>query len=185
MTSKAMLVAVASGLLLSACGGTTHQKVAEIDPKTGTLQSKGEVAKATVVTAKSGSLARYNSTVFVSHGNDYAVDQMKATKLFKTVLDYNDLQKIVIQNNLQEKVQTINEPIGLSRLAKTWKPLLWVDFRRVTKDNRTYYRMLAINPENLDELFIADVDPFWKGVSDQDVRYPLFNAFIDWVRANP
>jgi len=47
--------------------------------------------------------------------------------------------------------------------------------------------MLAINPENFDELFIADVyvDPFWKGVSDQNVRYPLFNAFLDWVRANP
>ena len=72
-------------------------------------------------------------------------------------------------------------------MAKAWKPLLWVDFKKVTKDNKTYHRVLAINPENFDELFIADVyvDPFWKGVSDQDVRYPLFNAFLVWVRANP
>ena len=185
MRTVVLLLALAGSLLISACG--TKLKVAELDSTTGYLTYKGKVAKATVLTGKKGSLARYNSTVFVMQRGEYAANQMKATKLFKTVLNIEDMQKVVVQNNLQEKVATVTEPIALSRLAKSWKPFLWVDFDKVTKENKPYLRMLAYNPENYETLFSADVyvDYVWEGTNDQNVSYPLFNAFIDWVKANP
>jgi hypothetical protein len=47
-------------------------------------------------------------------------------------------------------------------------------------------QLIATNPETLDDVFVAEVfmDYVWVGVNDQNSRYPLFNAFIDWVNQN-
>lgn len=184
-TSRTLLV-LSISFLLAACG--TQMKVAEIDPSSGMLKSEGAGAtKATVITSKAASMASFGGTAFVSNGAEYGVNQMKATKLFTEVLSYDDLQRLVVAKNLQDKVPSISEPIGLSRLAKVYKPFLWVNFKRVTKENKPYLQMVATNPENLDELFVAEVylDFIWAGVNDQNSRYPLFNAFIEWARKNP
>ena len=181
-----LTLAISLSALLTACG--TQLKVAEVDQKTGLLQSeRGEVTKAVVVTSKSASLARFGGTAFISNGGEYGVNQLKATKLFSEVLGYDDLQKLIVNSNLQDKVQSIGEPIGLSRLAKAHKPFLWVNFKRVTKENKPYLQLIATNPENLEELFVAEVhlDFVWAGVRDQNSRYPLFNAFMAWARSNP
>ena len=183
ISSKLILIGC---LLLAACG--TQLKVAEVDQSTGTLKSeKGTVTKATVVASKARSLAQFGGTAFVSSGGEYGVNQLKATKLFAEVLNYDDLQKLVVTKNLQEKVPSVAEPIGLSRLAKVYKPFLWINFKRVNKENKPYLQLIATNPENLEELFVAEVflDFVWTGVSDQNSRYPLFNALIEWARNNP
>ncbi len=177
---------LSAGICLVGCG--TQLKVAEVDQRTGMLQSeRGEVTQATVVTAKAASLARFGGTAFISNGGEYGVNQLKATKLFAEVLNFDDLQKLVVSNNLQEKVPSISEPIGLSRLAKVYKPFLWLNFKRISKENKPYLQLIATNPENLEELFVAEVhlDFLWAGVRDQNSRYPLFNALIEWARKNP
>lgn len=173
-------------MLLAACG--TQMKVADVDPSTGALKSdKGTVTKATVVTAKPTSLGKFGGTVFVSSGGEYGINQMKATNLFTEVLNFDDLQKLIVSKNLQDKVPSVGEPIGLSRLSKVYKPFLWVNFKRINKENKPYLQMIATNPENLEELFLAEVylDFVWAGVNDQNSRYPLYNAFIEWARKNP
>lgn len=180
------VVTLSLAVLLSACG--TVNKVAEVDKATGQLKSeRGEVTKANVTTSKKVSLSQFNGIVLVTRGGTYAVDQMKATNLFPTVLDYDGVQKLVVANDLTEKVPSTNEPIGLSRLSKAYKPFLWVDYRVAKHDNKPYLQMAAINPENLEDLFVAEVylDFVWQGVNDQNSRYPLFNAFMDWARQNP
>jgi hypothetical protein len=162
-------------------------KVAQVDPATGLLKSeRGTVTNATIVTEKATSLAKFGGIAFVSQGGDWGVDQLKATKLFSDVLTYDDLQKIVVTNNLQDKVPSVSEPIGLSKLYKAYKPFLWVNFKRITKENKPYMQMIATNPENLEELFVAEIflDFIWTGVNDQNSRYPLFNSFIGWARKN-
>ncbi len=172
-------------LVLSACG--TQLKVAEVDATGRLVSDKGTVTEASVLQSRTGSLARFNGAVYVSGGGEYGVNQMKATRLFKDVYGYEDLQRLVVSRGLQEQVPSISEPIGLSRLAKAYRPYLWVHFKRVTKDNKPYLQLVASDPENLDELFVAEVhlDFVWAGVNDQNARYPLFNAFIAWVRRNP
>jgi hypothetical protein len=180
------LIPLLACALLAACG--TQLKVAEVDQSTGMIKSeKGTVTQATVVTAKATSLAKFGGTAFISNGGEYGVNQLKATKLFTQVLNFDDLQKLIVSQNLQDKVSSVSEPIGLSRLAKVYKPFLWVTFKRINKENKPFLQLIATNPENLDELFVAEVhlDFIWAGVNDQNSRYPLFNAFIDWARKNP
>ena len=171
--------------LLSACG--TQMKVASVDEKTGLLKSeRGDIGKATVVTAKKMPLAPFKSMAFMSSAGDWGVEQLKAVKYFDQVLSYDDLQKLVIANNLTDKVPSLNEPIGLSKLARAYKPFLWVKFKQVRRENKTYMQLIATNPENLEDVFVSEVylDVVWAGVNDQNSRYPLFNAFIAWVNQN-
>lgn len=184
MTLRSIPILLASLLVLTGCA--TQMKVAQLDPTTGTLKSEvGQVTQAKVLTAKSVSLARFGGSAFVTNGGDYAVDQLKATRLFPEVLNFDDLQKYIVANKLQDKVASIAEPIGLSRLA-AHKPFLWISFKRVNKDNKPHLQLIATDPTNLEEVFVAEVylDFVW-GVNDQNSRYPLFNALIEWARKNP
>lgn len=186
MRRFAMTAAAVAVLALSACG--TQLKVAEVDPGTGRLKSeRGEVTTATVVTAKPVSLAKFGGRAFITNGGNFGHEQLKATKLFSEVLTYDDMQKLVVKHDLTDKVPSLNEPIGLSRLYKAHKPFLWVHFKQITRDNKVFMQMIATNPEDLDDVFVSEVhlDYVWKGVTDQNSRYPLFNAFIEWARKNP
>ncbi|MEY2686410.1 MAG: hypothetical protein RL375_608 [Pseudomonadota bacterium] len=181
-----LAIVLAGAFLLSACG--TQMKVAQVDPKTGLLKSDvGEVEKASVVTSKQTSLAKFGRLAFTTGGGEFGVNQLKATGLFDQVLTFDEMQKLIVTNGLQDKVSSIGEPVGLSRLAKAYKPFLWVNLKRVTKDQNQYFQIIATDPATLDDLFMAEIklDLIWKGVNDQNARYPLFNAFLQWARANP
>jgi len=170
---------------VAGCG--TQMKVASIDEKTGLLKSDvGQISKAIVVTAKKMSLAPFKGMAFVSGGGEFGVDQLKAVKYFDQVMNYDDLQKLVIANNLQDKVPSLNEPIGLNKLYRSYKPFLWINFKRIQKENKTYLQLIATNPDTLAEVFVSEVflDFMWAGVNDQNSRYPLFNAFIEWLNQN-
>lgn len=178
------IAALAAIALLTACG--TQMKVAAIDEKTGLLKSeKGEVSQATVVTSKKIPLAQFKSMAFIS-SSDWGVGQLKALNYFDEVLSYDELQKLVIAKDLVDKVPSLSEPIGLSKLYRAYKPFLWVRFKQIRKDNKPYLQLIATNPENLDDVFVSEVylDYVWAGVNDQNSRYPLFNAFIEWVNQN-
>lgn len=182
---KSLWIACVAAALLAGCG--TQLKVAQIDEKTGLIKSDiGTVSAATVIVAKTIPLNQLKSMAFVSGGGEYGVEQLKAIKYFEQVLTYDDLQKLVIANNLQDKVPSLNEPIGLNKLYKAYKPFLWVRFKGVRKENKPFLQMIATNPDTMDEVFVSEVqlDYIWAGVTDQNARYPLFNAFIEWVRKN-
>lgn len=170
---------------LAGCG--TQMKVAAVDEKTGLLKSDlGSISKATVVTAKTMPLAPFKGLAFISGGGDFGVNQLKAVKYFDQVVNYDELQKLVIVNNLQDKVPSLSEPIGLNKLYRAYKPFLWVNFKRVQKDNKPYLQLIATNPDTLEDVFVSEVylDFVWAGVNDQNSRYPLFNALIEWLNKN-
>src|SRR5690606_876756 len=130
-------------LVLAGCG--TQLKVAAVDPQTGMLKSeKGTVIEATVVTSRQFPLARHKALAFASGGGVYGVDQLRALNYFDQVVNYDDLQKIVIANGLQDQVRSLNEPIGLNKLYRAYKPFLCVHFKRVQRENKSYLQLVAI-----------------------------------------
>jgi hypothetical protein len=172
-------------LILAGCG--TQMKVASVDEKTGLLKSEmGQVTKASVITAKKMPLAPFKGMAFITGGGDFGVNQLKEIKYFEQVVNFDDLQKLVIVNNLQDKVPSLNEPIGLNKLYRAYKPFLWIHFKQARKDNRSYLQLIATNPDTLDDVFVSEVvlDYVWAGVTDQNSRYPLFNALIEWLNQN-
>lgn len=171
--------------MLTACG--TQMKVAEVDEKTGLLKSeRGPIEKATVVVAKRMSLAPYKSMAFMSNTSDWGLGQMRAIKYFDQVMSYDDLQKLVIAKKLQDKVPSLNEAIGLNKLYRENGPFLWIHFKQTTRDSKRYMQLIATNPDTLEDVFVSEVvlDLIWRGVTDQNSRYPLVNALIEWINAN-
>jgi hypothetical protein len=83
-------------------------------------------------------------------------------------------------------VPSLNEPIGLNKLYRAYKPFLWVSFKRVQKENKPYLQLTVTNPDNLEDVFVSEIylDYVWAGVNDQNTRYPLFNALIEWINQN-
>ena len=172
-------------IILSACG--TQQKVAPLDPKTGLLKSDyGFVLDAKVIAEKTVDLSKLKGLAFVSGGGNYAVEQLKAIGYFEEVVDYPGLQKLVVSKGLEDKVPTVADGIGLAKLYRAYKPFLWLTFKRVYRESLPYLQIIAINPENLEELFVAEIylDFMLAGVHDQNSRYPLFNALITWISKN-
>lgn len=184
MSYKNFLCVLASAIVMSGCG--TQLKVAEVDGKTGLLKSeKGEVATATVVTAKRVSLKPFKGMVFAS-GSQFNIDQMKKIGYFDEVLDLDGLQKLIITEKLQDKVPSLNDKIGLNNLYRAYKPFLWVYFKRVTQNGKPYVQLVATNPDTLEDLFVSEVhiDFAWTGMTDQNSRYPLYNSLITWINQN-
>lgn len=184
MNYKHIFCWLAAALALGGCG--TQLQVAEVDPATGLLKSeRGEVGAATVVTAKQMSLAPFRSMVFVS-GSQFGIDQMKKIGYFTEVVDLDGLQRLIIANNLQEKIPTLTDKIGLNKLYRAHKPFLWVHFKRVTRQHKEYMQLVATNPDTLEDIFVSEVhlDYAWSGVTDQNSRYPLFNSLITWINQN-
>lgn len=182
---KRLFVACTTTVLLAGCG--TQMKVGQIDETTGLIKTDvGTVTKATVVTAKKVPSDQFRSLAFISGGGEYGVEQLKAIKYFNQVVNYDGLQKIVIANNLQEKVPSLNEPIGLNKLYRAYKPFLWIHFKRTQNGNKPFLQIIATNPETMDDVFVSEVhlDFIWAGVNDQNARYPLFNALVEWLRQN-
>ncbi|GKS97680.1 hypothetical protein [Acidovorax sp. SUPP2825] len=171
-------------------GCASHLKVAPVDPQTGLLKSEiGTVGNATTVIAKDISLSKFNGIAVMSNGGEYGLQQLRATNVFKEVLSFEDIQKLIVTKGLQDQVSSIAEPIGLTRLAKAYKPFLWVHAKSLRKpgEHQPYLQLIATDPTTLDQIFLAEVklDIAWAGVNDQNVRYPLFNSFIQWARKNP
>ncbi|MBU6199734.1 MAG: hypothetical protein KGP08_08775 [Xanthomonadaceae bacterium] len=174
-------------LTLSACG--TQMQIARPDKNSGHLDGGGtysnDVRKAEVIKSTPISLKKYDSNVFVSGGGKYAVDQVRALGYFQSVFDNESLQKIVIQNHLQDKVQSLSDPIGLNNLYRYYKPFLWIHFKSERKEGVLYWRLVVTDPDSLDDLFVCQTQfnqwTDW-AINDQTMRFPLFNSLIDWIK---
>lgn len=183
------IILTASSILFTACG--TQLKVAPINPQYGLITSEnGEAKKASVIQSEKININKYKEFIFIPNGGDYAVLQTKEFKFFNEVLNYEDLQKLIIEKNLQDKVPSITDGIGLNKLSKNYKPFLTMYFKPFTIPNGIttdrYLQLVVSNPETLQDVFVAQVklDLLWEGINDQNTRYPLFNSFFEWINEN-
>ncbi len=202
-----------SCLILTACGSLGESKIAQIDPKTGLLQSDQTVAVAKVVTSKKLALRSYKDMAVIfpddfspmnSHFAPDNINQLKAINFFGEVYGVDDLQKLVVSNNLQDKIMTLQRWSGLKDLYHLYKPFLVIHFKCVEIGN-IYYRLIVTDPDTMENVFVSEVEvhsetgytvmallTLGSGMNgsnrctgyDQDTRYPLFNSLIEWINQN-
>lgn len=205
--------AILFSLLVSACGTYGESKIAQVNPKTGLLQSDQEVAVAKVVVSKKLALSSYKDLAVISK-DDFSpmnsnsktdnVKQLKALGYFNEVISFDDLQRLVVSNNLQSKVTTLSNWGGVRDLYRSYKPFLVIHFKCIERGD-IVYRLLVTNPDTLENVFVSEVEVHSKigygltslatlgaGMNrnnmctgyDQDTRYPLFNSLIVWINQN-
>ena len=175
---KSVVAFVAAALL----GGCTVMKVAEVDPATGYFPA---TSKATIVTNKSIDLDSRKSLLLVPNG-EFVRGQIQNMKYFDEIMNFDDLEKRVIQAGLTDKVPTIRDRIGVNNAAKHYKGFLWFRFETKGEGRIRTGQFILTDPLTLEDYFVAEtkLDPIWSGINDQNTWYPLFNAMIDYIKAN-
>lgn len=183
--SKFKFFIVSCSIFLVAC--IPAKNVAKFDQKTGVIQVEQgkKLGKAEVIKNTKINISKYKEMVFFSSNQyyiEYGHKQLKEIGYFEEVMKFDDLEKLVIKNKLQDKVIDLNSQIGLSRLAKNYKPFLWVKLTPYTENNESYMKLTASNAEDAEDIFEARTS--WSGSSDESVLYPLYNELSLWIRNN-
>jgi len=180
-----LLASLLVAISLSGC--MPELKVGKVEPNSGLIQpAQGrKLGQAEIIKKTSLPLTPYKDTAFFSSNQyyfQYGFDQLKAFNYFNQVLNYSDLEKIVIANNLQDKVINLDSQIGLSRLANNYKPFLWIRLSPKSENNKQYLALIVTNPTNAEDLFEART--LQNADTDEQLLYPLFNELSLWIKAN-
>jgi hypothetical protein len=172
-----------AGFALLATSGCSVMKVANLD-ETGYYP--GALGKATVVLNKPLDLDSRRDVIVVAD-SDYERGQVRNIGFFGEVISIPDLELKIIQAGITDKVPSVRDRIGMSKAAKHWKPFLWLRYHSRTDDNgKRYAQFILTDPATTEEYFITEtyLDYAWSGVNDQYNWYPMYNTFIDYIKAN-
>jgi hypothetical protein len=187
MTRAASVVAMLCGLLATGCG--TVGKVVERDVSSGHFGGiEIGVKGVTVVKADKLDLDARKALAVVPGKAAITKSTLEKIGYFSEVIDVEELQKRVVQANLNDKVPSITDKIGLSNAGKHYRPFYFVRIESERKTGSARYdaRLMITDAATLNDVFVASVeaDPVWQGVNDQNTWYPLYNSAINWIRAN-
>jgi hypothetical protein len=166
-------------LAVSAC---THFQVAQVDPKTGYFPTD---TKADIIKNEKYDLDSMKSLILISSGS-FVEGQVRNLNYFDKIINLDDLQTIIVQGGLQDKVSSTQDKIGINKAYTYYKPFLWLRYYIRSEGRRQYGQFILTDPKDMKDIFIAEkhLDYVWAGVSDQNTWYPLCNAFIDYMKEN-
>jgi hypothetical protein len=165
-------------LCLAAC---SSQRVVELN---GEGHYPGRTT-ATVVLNKPFDIDSRKDLILVP-SNEFLKGQITNIRYFHEVITPEELQKAIVANGLTEKIPALTDLIGVSNAAKYYKPFLWFHTKTRGTGAGRYSQFILTDALTLDDVFIVEthLDFFWTGVNDQNNWYPMFNAVIDYIKAN-
>lgn len=126
-----------------------------------------------------------NKELLVVPNSEYMKGMAEKLNYFDKVITFDDLEKEIIKENKQDEVGSLTGKIGLNNAFRKYKKFLYLRFDE-NKEKNNRIQLKLINPENFDEIFIADTlfDTVWVGVYDGNTFNPLFNELIKYVKKN-
>lgn len=168
-----------AALSLTAC---SSMKVAEVDPQTGYFPTS---TKATVVVSRSVDLDLKKSLLLIPNV-EFVKGQITNIKYFDEVITFEDLEKRIVQANLNDKVPSVRDRIGVSNAAKYYKNFLWFRYERKGERPDQRGQFIITDPKTMEDYFITEtkLDYVWSGVNDQNNWYPMFNSLVDYIKQN-
>jgi hypothetical protein len=176
-----------AAVIVAAFSGCTAMQVIKPDVKTGYFATtkSGPTKKATVVKSVAFDIDTKKDTLLVS-GQDFTPNMVKNIGYFNNVINFKELEEIIIKNNLTDAVPDISSKIGINKAAKAYKPFLWLHWDIRKDNNKQYQQLILTDPITLEDYFISEtyMDYVWTGVNDQNNYYPAFNSLIDYLKTN-
>ena len=170
------------GALFASLVGCSSMQVAELDPATGRFPTNAE---ATVVKSVQTDLDAMKSLLLLPD-NDFVKGQLANINYFDETMTRDDLEIYIIQNDLQDKVSSVRDKIGINAAYKAYRPFLWMRTDVREEGNKKFAQFILTKPDTLEDIFIAEkyLDYVWAGVNDQNTWYPMFNALVDYIDEN-
>lgn len=186
MKSLRFLAAALPVLLLSACADV---KPKPINPSTGLFPATN-VLDGDGVRVNVPFNAKYRHMVYLMVPEDkpkafseFFITELRNSQLFDKVTEKSDLEAIVIQKNLSDKVPSVSDMVGLHKLEQAIGPFLIVEPYVEWKGGYNYMGQLkAVDPETGQTVLLLQQKAFnWAGL-DSPLIYPLLNGFLQWAR---
>ena len=109
-----------------------------------------------------------------------------ALNYFKEVIDSEQLESRIVAMGLQDRVPSVQDRIGINNAYRHYKKFLWLHLEIRQQGRKQYARLTLTNPDTLEDCFVTEkyLDFIWRGVSDRNTWYPLFNSLIEYLKAN-
>lgn len=167
---------------MMALAGCTSMKVVELDPTTKRFPTN---TKATIVSSVDTELDDMKSLLLLPD-NNFVKGQIGNIGYFDQTMTIDSLETLIIQNNLQDKVPSVRDKIGINKAYKEYKPFLWLRFDTRQEGNKTYGQFILTKPDSLKDILVVEkhFDYVWAGVNDSNTWYPMFNAIVDYIDKN-
>jgi hypothetical protein len=187
---KRLLIIGVSVILFSSCSPTL--KVKELNVKTGKLPTETVINQEEILVEKSINLKEYSKFLFVKKSGlnmekyeTYILGTLKNIGGFEKYFTQSELEQYVIQNNLTDKVTSISDNIGLLNLSKNVGKFLICESNVEYKGGYDFtFEYKVINPTNAEILLHIKHNAFNWGGLDRPLFNPVFNKYIDWIKAN-
>ena len=184
---KKHFVILAIVLLSSGCA-TTLQPTA-LDPQTGYFPTSSKLPADGIKVKKEFVSGKYRSLLYVKMEeknekyNQFFLKGFTNMNVFQKVADKNQLETLVFERKLTEKVSSVSDLIGLNNLQKQIGPFLVVEPYVEWKGGYNFEASLkAIDPETGETvLHIRNAALNWAGL-DQPLFFPLLNGFLEWTQ---
>ena len=160
--------------------GCTNMKVVEPDPQTGLFPA---TKTATITKNVEIDLDNKKSLILVPNG-DFTGNMVRNIGFFDEVINFEDLEKIIIRENLTDAVPGVGDRIGLNKAAKSYKPFLWLRWDSRKDGIKEYSQLVLTDALTMEDYFVAEtyMDYAWAGVNDQNNHYPMFNALVKYLK---
>ena len=187
---KKNILTIGLSLLLFSCSPTL--KVKELNAKTGKLPTETVLVPTEILADKKINLKEYNQFLFVKKSGlnmekyeTYILETLKNIGGFQQYYTQSELEKLVIQKNLTDKVTSISDNIGLLNLSKNVGKFLICESNVEYKGGYDFtFHYKVINPENAEILLHVKHNAFNWGGLDRPLFNPVFNKYIDWIKSN-
>jgi hypothetical protein len=183
---KPLLPSLLSCILFLA-GCASAGKPGRIDPETGYIPAASNIA-ATIVKSEKIDMPRYRDLI-LTLGGTYFRDQTTALGHFATVVDGHDMEKLLTRENRADIAYDFANPSSWKRIAAGYKPFLVLTPDERVAGGKRHIQLKAFQADTGAEVFAAEVNlttfsGLMTGANDKNVYYPLYNAFIGWVKSN-
>lgn len=165
-------------VLLNSCGSV--MKVSDLNEKGFFYATK----ESETIKSDDFDIDSHKQLLVVPNGV-YMKGMAEKINYFERVITFDDLEKEIIRDNKQDEVGPLSGKIGINNAYRKYKKFLYLIFDS-NKEKNSRLQLKLINPENFEEIFIADTyyDQIWVGAFDGNTFNPLFNELIKYIKKN-
>ena len=175
---KLILLATLIAFTTSCTSGKVVKRTAE----TGYFPS---TEKTIVLKSKQVNLDKQKTLLLVPN-DEFTIGMLKEIDYFDKVIDFDDLERLIVENNLGGKVPSVHSINGINKAAKAYQNFLWLRWRHPVEGDRYSTQLVLIDAETMHELFICETENSyqWSDADDQSNFYPMMNALVDYIDEN-
>jgi hypothetical protein len=175
--------------LLIGCSPTL--KVKQLNPETGKYPTDTPLKADEIKKRSSLNLSEYKQFLYVKQGvnfekyENYIIGTLKNIGYFNEILSQNELEQLVIQKELTDRVTNISDNIGLANLQKEIGQFLVVNSNVEYKGAYTYiFDFELVDPSKAETVYHVRHQAFNFSGLDRPLFNPVFNDYIDWINEN-